>query len=126
MLAKLRAEMRSHVPFERLLVVTRVVQWIIKHQDDERCKRLMSLSTHLDRLPEDSVARLSMLAAIINRALKLLDVPDVRYVAVPFITTLLSTINVNSLTFCEEQEYSMIGHGLYLNSSLLNHSCDVT
>lgn len=55
--------------------------------------------------------------------MSLLGAPDVKYVSVPFISTLIAMLYVNSIGIVEEEELSTIGIALYCGLSLLNHSC---
>ena len=90
-------EHADKVPLERMLLASRLVFWMIKHHEkqDDRMKRLMSLNTHADKLTDKAIHHLNMQASFVNKLLQLQQAPDMRYVSVPFVTSILSMLNVN-------------------------------
>jgi SET and MYND domain-containing protein len=122
-LAQLPENGRAHLS-PQLLLAIRVAWLFIRERDSPRVKRIATLVTNVAYHSEAVIAEFNKLATLCSRVLFLQKAPDCQYVAVPFLTSILSTLGANAIGITEPVELTDVGIALFDRLSLLNHSCD--
>ena len=77
---------------------------IAQHGSSESAVELLALQTNVDKYDADAMKAINKRAAVISKFLALSGVPDVRFVSVPFVSTIITSLWCNSIGISDETE----------------------